>query len=120
MKLSKFRSVDVPLFTGKVYLVTTMKEYNQLLKHVDQAKCTDVVAGKALFLKNYTTGECNYIVGVFNGSIETLVHELAHITFFILNEHGVSIQDGQTNETYCYLLGSLFNSLKDYINESKR
>lgn len=115
MKLSKFRSIDVPLFTGKVYLVTTMKEYNQLLKHVDQAKCTNVVAGKALFLKNSTTGECNYIAGVFNGSIETLVHELAHITFFILNEHGVSIQDGQSNETYCYLLGSLFNSLKEML-----
>ena len=49
-----------------------------------------------------------YAVGVFNGGLDTLVHECAHVAFKFCNDVGVEVVQTRSNETFCYLLDWLF------------
>lgn len=49
-----------------------------------------------------------YAIGVFNGGLDTLVHECAHTAFKFCHDVGVEIACERANETYCYLLDWLF------------
>lgn len=49
------------------------------------------------------------LVGVFDGKLSTLVHEMGHSAMDILNYARVGdYTEGPNQEQYCYLLGHLF------------
>lgn len=51
-----------------------------------------------------------HLVGVFDNSQSTLVHELGHATMDILNHANAGdYVTGQHQEQFCYLLGHLFD-----------
>lgn len=59
------------------------------------------------------------IVGVFDGSLATVVHELAHATIAICTNVGIPITDNNS-ESFCYLLDSLFKQASSYIDKQNK
>ena len=104
-----FREFAVPLYFGRVYIFDNKETMRQAEEYLTKAPCElSPGLGRALELRN-DDGRYVFLVGVFNGSTSTLVHELAHTTFFILAAAGVPLDKDGTNEAYCYLLDSLFD-----------
>lgn len=59
------------------------------------------------------------LVGVFDGRVATLVHELSHCAFNILGRAGVPVKDYEANEAYAYLLDTLYTESMKYIKLEK-
>lgn len=104
-----FKEFGVPLYFGHVYIFDSKEKLRQAEEYLTK-KPADLPSslGCAKHLES-TKGEHLFLVGVFNGETSTLVHELAHITFFILSTAGVPLEEKGTNEAYCYLLDALFD-----------
>lgn len=103
-----FKEFAVPLYFGRVYIFDDKEKMRQAEEYMTKkpAKLSPGV-GRTVQL-GHESGDICFLVGVFNGSTTTLVHELAHTTFFILSAAGVPLDENGTNEAYCYLLDSLF------------
>lgn len=43
------------------------------------------------------------LIGVFNGEVATLAHEVLHACFQVFDFAGASVTDGKANEAFCYL-----------------
>ncbi|WP_193098002.1 hypothetical protein [Burkholderia sp. Z1] len=106
----------VPLFGGEVVVCKSRAEWAYAMRHYGQDDDSERFGGgRAMSLVDTATRQRSYIVGVFDGSIGTLSHELAHACFYILDSAGVKVEDGGTNETFCYMLGHLmFTALPDF------
>ncbi len=103
------KAIDVPIFHAHVVLYTRRKAF---AKH--RLLCTD---------KPFDVESCDgassdfdpvYLVGVFDGKLATLVHELAHTTFKILRHCGIRA-DADAQEAFCYLQEWLFEQLRDTV-----
>lgn len=117
IKWPKLPSYLIPLFnTAWVYLCTSKDEWRQA-EAVLGVELADVShnSGICRHFMNETTGENVYLVGVFNGSISTLVHECAHATFYCCSDVGVTTKPDEANETYCYLLDRMFSHFLPFI-----
>lgn len=68
---------------------------------------------------NDATGENLYLVGVFDNSVGTLVHECAHAAFYVCDDVGVRVETRQRNETFCYLLDRMFSHFHQYIPQKE-
>jgi hypothetical protein len=100
----------VPLFGGEVNVFRNKDKMNKahLALGLEEIDFTGNV-GIARNLSHTGTGEVLYLVGWFDEKQTTLVHELAHLTFYVLGNAGVPVENnGAANETYCYLLDNLF------------
>lgn len=51
-----------------------------------------------------------YVVGWFDGDIQTLVHESCHLALMVLNHAGIDPRDSD-GEAMCYLIDSMFAGL---------
>jgi hypothetical protein len=101
----------VPLFGGEVVVCRSRSEWAYAMRHYRQDDDSEKFAGgRAMSLVDVETRERTYLIGVFDGSIGTLAHELGHVCFYIVDSVGVKIEDGGTNETFCYLLGHLMRA----------
>lgn len=114
------RVFDVPLFGGEVVLCRSRDEWAYAMRHYKVEDDVSGHAGRCIQLCDKDTNERSYLIGVFNGSVSTLVHELAHAVFFILGVHGVETEQGRTNETFCYLLGHLTRAALPVFDTSTR
>lgn len=104
-----FKEFAVPLYFGRVYIFDNKEKMRQAEEYLRKKPCElSPGTGRAMQLLNEDGSGIVFLVGVFNGSTSTLVHELAHAAFFILGEAGVPVENYGTNEAYCYLLDSLF------------
>lgn len=105
-KWPKLPSYSVPLFnSGRIYLCKTMDEFGEVMNFVCR------------HFENETSGENIYVIGVFNGSESTLVHECAHAAFLICHDFGVKIESGAANETYCYMIDRMFSYFLPYLKQ---
>lgn len=111
-------SMKVPLFdNGSVYLCRDFEEW----------KAVHAAAGLAVDENHrFSSGLCRYIyhrnkrrfvVCVNSGKASTLAHELGHICFEICSLVGVPCREGEGNETFCYLLGSLMDYFLPHIKK---
>jgi hypothetical protein len=73
------------------------------------------VCGRSSKLANKRTGEVIYMLGVFDGKLDTLVHELGHITLYVLDHVGIPVGPGDTSEAFCYLQGDLFTKTQGVL-----
>ncbi|STL87819.1 Uncharacterised protein [Escherichia coli] len=60
-----------------------------------------------------------YLIGVFDQQIATLVHECAHVCFYVCSDVGVTTRPEDANETYCYMLGRMVNHFLPFIQEKQ-
>lgn len=102
---------DVPLFGGELVLCRSRAEWAYAMKHYGQEDDSEEFrGGLAMSLVDKETGQRSYVIGVFDNSAGTLSHEIAHAVFYILDNAGVELKGGGTNETFCYLLGHLMRA----------
>lgn len=106
---ARVEGFHIPVYGGRIFFCRDAKAWNQCQKHMGSADTTDgKVSGLCGELINSESGEVVYLIGWFAGGGATLVHELAHVTFFILDRAGVPVEPGGDNEAYAYLLDTLY------------
>lgn len=111
-KTSRPVMFDVPLFGGEVVLCRSRAEWAHAMRHYGQDDdSANFAGGRAMSLVDEKTRSHSYVIGIFDGSVGTLSHELAHAVFYILDSAGVKIENGGTNETFCYMLGHLMRAM---------
>jgi len=110
MKQKKWPKADhtfnIPLYGGVIHLFMNRAKFNkavEFLLDIDESK--DTAVGRARHVTN-EKGESIYLIGWFNNELETLVHEICHITGYILDHAGIDVRDSGM-EAYCYLAGHI-------------
>lgn len=118
-KWPKLPRFFVPLFhSANIYLARSREEWEQACTHlrVDPSGI-EMLAGSCTQYQNNETGENLYLIGVFNNSLATLVHECAHAAFYCCSDVGVTVKTDEANETYCYLLDRMFSHFLPHIKQ---
>lgn len=106
-KWPKVVGTVVPIFGGTVVLCNTPKQFTDCEMYLTHQNRSDLPLGGVCASMRGSKGDRMYLVGVFDKTIATLAHELAHACFFILGDVGVRVEPGERNETFCYLLSYL-------------
>lgn len=108
--MAKTRVLDVPIFSARIVLLTTREAFlRRRARLTDDPLDLDDANGCSS-----DHGMC-YLVGVFDGRLATLVHELGHTAFKILHDCNVPVRrDGQM-EAFCYLQEYLFEQLRSSV-----
>lgn len=118
-KWPKLPSYLIPLFnSAHIYLCRSKEEWVQahLVIGVEHSGL-EFSNGLCRHFNNEKTGENIYLIGVFDNSLATLVHECAHATFYCCSDVGVTTNPADSNETYCYLLDRMFRHFLPYIKQ---
>lgn len=100
-------SFDVPIYGGRVVLCLEREEYDRAHRKLEgeSYKYLDEVQGVSS--KHASPGRTVYLVGVFKGGAQTLVHELVHTAFSILAHANVPVTK-RNDEAYAYLVDHLY------------
>jgi hypothetical protein len=106
VKLLGIPAFPIPIFGGKLVLCTSPQEWDALAAAFGDATGTDGCKGLAMRYYSEEHGRV-YAAGVFDKAVDTLVHELAHATFFLLGDVGIPVASGEDNESFTYILGWL-------------
>lgn len=111
----------LPLFNcANIYLCRSKGEWHQAESVLGVTLANlQFSNGMCRHFANETTGENLYLIGVFDNSIATLVHECAHATFYCCSDAGVTVKTDEANETYCYLLDRMFSHFLPHIAGGK-
>lgn len=112
------KAFRIPIYTGWVYMVSDPKVMAKINLALGLEHHTDV-GGSARHVRDNNTGTSCFLIGVYDGKLSTFVHELAHITFMILEWVNVPVPDGKANEAYCYLYGAMFELSKSFYKGLK-
>jgi hypothetical protein len=90
----------IPVFGGKLLLCCTREEWASIAYAYDGDPDTENCKGLAI---RYLNSEGRtYVIGVFDGAVDTFVHELAHTVFHLLGDVGIPLEDGAANEAFTY------------------
>ena len=113
----------IPIYGGMVYFVTDREVFADVRSYMTESVEHDDTQrfslGCVQELMNNETGARCYVMGVFDGDMATLVHELGHLTIDILTNAGIDITE-QNSEAFCYLLDTLYQRFApDMKGESK-
>lgn len=114
----------LPIYGDKLVFVTDMKAADKFYKSIGHSfseSTGEVVissfSGFVERLQCVETGECYNVIGIFDGSKETLVHEIGHLALDICAGRGVPVEPFEANEAFCYLLGHLYSMFAGYLND---
>ncbi|MBP1035875.1 hypothetical protein J8631_09915 [Serratia fonticola] len=121
VKWPKLPRYLIPLFQcANVYLCRSREEWHQACAALGcDGDDISMLGGATRQYQNIELQENLYLLGVFNGDIATLVHECAHVAFYVCRDTGVTINLDDANETYCYLLDKLFSHFLPHIEAMK-
>ena len=103
------RRHKIPVYGGTLVVVRTHKDYKTvaaLFEDNPSSPAKDEAGGTTHLTDK--GGSSYYLVSVYEGGMQCLVHELAHVTFMVLGHCGVPVTRGGNNEAFCYLLDALF------------
>lgn len=95
---------SIPIYNGTLMLCLSPDEWDALAEAYDSETGTDNCKGLATRYYTPTEGRI-YVVGVFDRTIDTLIHELAHATFSLLGDVGIPVASGEDNEAFTYVIG---------------
>lgn len=118
-KWPKLPRYFVPLFnSANIYLCVTREQWQQALANLDVApQNLSFSNGRTMHFRDDANGGNMYLIGVFDQSISTLVHECAHATFYCCHDVGIAVETDKANETYCYLLDRMFSHFLPYLKQ---
>ena len=106
---SHIKKHKIPLYGGNLVIVRSHKDHKAVVALMED-ECHPPAkdeAGATVRLTN-SKGSIYYLVGVYAGGTQCLVHELAHVAFMVLANCGVPVTRNGANEAYCYLLDALY------------
>lgn len=105
--------MEVPLFKcGTVLLVRDIYTYNQItniFNFPEIGPCLGTMETLCTENKRY------YVLGVFNDSLTTFVHELTHLAFHIYRDTSMKINSGTNNEPFAYLVDYFFQEWQHFF-----
>lgn len=104
----------IDLYNVGVWMATSRKVYNQAMTYLKSECRAEGVAGRASYLLS-DTGNSLFIVGVFDGGMDTLVHELGHTALQLCAFLNIDPSAAQ-GEPFCYIQSFLFDKFKDRID----
>ncbi|MBF0215243.1 MAG: hypothetical protein HQM00_17070 [Magnetococcales bacterium] len=107
----------IPIYGGDLYVIRDRETYQQCMTHLTgDPTVMDLTpfGGRYNQLTDKKTGNRIFLCGVFSGDNATLVHELFHIAFCVLDLAGVRVTE-DNHEALAYLLGFLFRATRDQI-----
>jgi hypothetical protein len=107
----------IPVFGGKLLLCLSREEWAGVAMMYDSDPDTDGCKGLSIQYRTPEDGRI-YAIGIFDGAVDTLVHELDHAVFHILGDVGIPVEDGAANEAHAYILGWLMKEVFPVFNES--
>lgn len=102
------KAFEIPMYRCVVSIAYNAEVYKRCQAYFEDED-EELYAGAT---RKYEEGS-QYLVGVFDGTSSTLVHELAHAAFMILDHVGIPIETDGNNEAYCYLIGYLMEMADD-------
>jgi hypothetical protein len=101
------KKIKIPLYGGEMWLFLDRISYVDAKVDFGYENELDDCCGETTSV-NTDDGGRVYLVGVFSGGLmQTLVHELGHVTFFVCSTAGID-PSASNGEPYCYLLDYLF------------
>lgn len=109
-----YKVVKIPLYGGWVYCFKDREGFEKATEYLNIDAPHHGTDGLSLHLEPHESGKTMYLMGVFDGELSTLTHEVGHITHFITNHAGFDSGVGN-GEPYCYLLGHIFRKLEKWI-----
>jgi hypothetical protein len=106
----KTKMVNIGIYPAIVIATSSQKEFKRL--YAKRIKRGPIDLSNADGISSDRAGY--FLVGVFNGELGTLVHELAHTAFKVLNHVNVRA-DFKHQEAFAYLQQWLFDELHEII-----
>lgn len=109
------RAFIVPIYGGWLYVFKSRRAFEQALAYLKVTTVKDgadeglpeaAKAGVARSLVNNKTGSRIFMVGWYDASVVTLVHELTHVALFVLQQVGIDARN-DAGEPLCYLQSAL-------------
>jgi len=107
----KFNKINIPIYRKTFYIITDKESYYLLyLKYkgedIDLSTCNGVCS---------EIGTGYYLLGVFDGKISTLIHELTHLSMYIL-DNGDKYDFRENDEQLAYLMEYLTEKSLTYLS----
>lgn len=104
-----YRECGSGIFNSRVYLYVDREKHKQASAFLGAENVLPCV-GMSQPFQNEKDGGHVVIIGWFDNDVSTLIHEIAHTTFFILDGANVKITP-DNHEVFCYLQDYLFEHL---------
>lgn len=111
----------LPIYNDRLVLITSMEAGRVYYKKKGYDFDEEVGTGNMEEFHGFTQrlddrkGKSVFVVAVFDGKLETLVHEIAHLSFDICSGRGIEFEEFKANEAYCYLIGYLFSIFEKHV-----
>ena len=114
------KNLRVPIYGGQLLLCTQRDEYTKARARYEEDDGESLkdcfgISEKCADKKQRVV----YLIGVFEGGKQTLVHELAHTTFEILRHASVPIS-ARSDEAFAYLIDCLYEKCAPFVTEERR
>jgi hypothetical protein len=109
----------VPIYGGEVHVHLNSEEYaadKEALGGMDDEDDVNDFFGLQEKVYSEDKEKRYYLVGVFNNSLYTLIHELTHLAVGIAVDTRWEIND-QTDEPFSYLLEHLFKEVYPHVKD---
>lgn len=105
-------------YSAEVYFTDSLAEFNHKVKRQFNGALRDTFEGTRGCTAHSGDRKVS-IVGVFDGTRGTLVHELAHATFNIMDYIGQPV-DAEHSEAFCYLQTDLYEQAVKYLDKKEQ
>jgi len=118
--VKKVTYIHVEVYDLHLWFFKDRKTMTKALEYIDcPTDNLETSLGRAWWGDNPKEKRAIFLVGVFDNSLDTLVHEIAHISSYMLQQVNIPLESA-SSEPLAYLQGYLFNKLKSKINIKKR
>lgn len=99
------RKLNVHPYTANVWFTNSRQlHYKQCIKVIGPR---EELVTDASGVCSYDDARLNLVIGLFNDSPYTLIHEIGHAVIDIFEGVGMPV-NGDTSEAFCYLLDSMY------------
>lgn len=102
---------QVPLYGGDVHLILSRKQMRAAADAYGMKVGDEGFAGQFARLEQDGGKQRLHLIGVYEGGLSMLTHELGHAALDILEVAGIDAHSGN-GEPFCYLLGHLFHDAR--------
>jgi len=110
------KRVKVHLYGSHIFAFNNRKHFAKAADYLGTDLPQVGIDGLSVQLEHTENGSSIYLLGVFDGKLSTLVHEVAHIAHFVTARAGFDSGVGN-GEPYAYLIGHMFDKLEKFIKE---
>jgi hypothetical protein len=102
----------IPVYGGYVHFFTDLKEYDKAHKKANSEGVEEALGWTSEFRGK--DGKHNVLIGVFDNSPQTLVHECIHASLIVFERVNID-PTAESGEPFCYFTDYLFGMLVKHL-----